>query len=76
MDPKLAEITQRRCPEVPVHIDSVANVAALCANANVESVDVIPCLDFRLWYARGGLEDILKTDVQIIGGWCEPRATG
>ena len=41
MDPKLAEITQRRCPDVTVHIDSVTNVAALCEGANVESVDAI-----------------------------------
>lgn len=41
MDPELAEITRRRCPDVPVHIDSVANVAALCADAKIESVDAI-----------------------------------
>ncbi len=43
MDPELADITRRRCPGVNICNDSVTNAPALCADANMPSVDAILC---------------------------------
>ncbi len=66
INPAFAQRLGRRCPEISIHQESVANVRAVCDREGIESVDVVVCGLPWASFAPGEQDEYLEAMMTVL----------
>ena len=67
INPAFAQTLKRRCPEISIHQESVANVRAVCDREGIESVDVVVCGLPWASFAEDQQDEYLDAMMTVLG---------